>query len=76
MSSQGGRASYWRRYVCDHWKISNPRLLLDDYLQKDISKFIIAGVGIPTASTIMRFMYPNDFGVIDSRVTNFSYQNM
>lgn len=76
MSSQGGRALYWRRYVCDLWKTNNSRLLLEGYLQKDISKFMLAGVGIPTASTIMRFIYPNDFGVIDSRVTNFSYQNM
>ena len=37
-------------------------------MRKRICHFFELEVRIPTATTFMRFLYPNDFGVMDSRV--------
>lgn len=76
MSSQGGRANRCVGNVCDKWNDNTSRLLIEGYLERDLSKLKIGGVRIPTASAIMRFLYPNEFGVIDSRVTkNYTEPN-
>jgi len=41
---------------------------MDAYSNKEFSMFKIGGVRIPTASAFMRFLFPDRYGVMDSRV--------
>jgi len=68
MTSQGGRAKLKVDNVLAKWNADTVNQLMNAYEKKDMSLFRIGGVRIPTATTFMRFLYPNDFGVMDSRV--------
>ena len=54
--------------VREKWNPGTHSELLLGYRKRDLSRFCIGGVGIPTASAFLRFLYPQEFGVIDSRV--------
>ncbi len=48
-------------------------MLFNAFVKEDFKAFKIGGVRIPTASAIIRFIYPNKYGIIDSRVVgNFT----
>lgn len=68
MTSQGGRAKLKVDNVLAKWNADTVNQLMNAYEKKDMSLFRIGGVRIPTATTFMRFLFPNDFGVMDSRV--------
>ena len=68
MTSQGGRAKLKMDNVLAKWNADTVNQLMNAYEKKDMSLFRIGGVRIPTATTFMRFLFPNDFGVMDSRV--------
>jgi hypothetical protein len=68
MASQGGRASDRSQNVMDKWDESTPTKLMGAYKEKDLAGFKIGGVRIPTATTFMRFLWPTEFGIMDSRV--------
>jgi hypothetical protein len=68
MTSQGGRAKLKVDNVLAKWNADTVNQLMNAYEKKDMSLFRIGGVRILTATTFMRFLYPNDFGVMDSRV--------
>jgi hypothetical protein len=68
MASQGGRAKLKMDNLLDKWNIDTAKQLIDAYIKRDISLFRIGGVRIPTATAFMRFLFPDDFGIMDSRV--------
>lgn len=68
MASQGGRAKLKMDNLLSKWNIDTSKQLIGAYEKKDISLFRIGGVRIPTATAFMRFLFPNDFGIMDSRV--------
>ena len=70
MASQGGRAPQKMNNMLNKWNNSTANQLINAYIKKDIALFRIGGVLIPTASAFLRFLYPKEFGIIDSRVTN------
>jgi hypothetical protein len=70
MASQGGRAPQKMNNMLNKWHNLTANQLINAYLRKDIALFRIGGVLIPTASAFLRFLYPEEFGIIDSRVTN------
>jgi len=70
MASQGGRAPGKVAKVQSRWVQSTYGQLLRAYRQCSLSKFRINGVRIPTATALLRFTYPNRFGIMDSRVVN------
>ncbi|MGD9474996.1 MAG: hypothetical protein AB7V37_08350 [Eubacteriaceae bacterium] len=73
MSSQGGRAKRSRKNVLEKWSEETERMLYNGFVKEDFKAFKIGGVRIPTASAIIRFIYPNKYGIIDSRVVgNFT----
>jgi hypothetical protein len=68
MSSQGGRAKLKMENLQSKWNNDTVKQLLDAYVKKDMSLFRIGGVRVPTAIAFMRFLFPDDFGIMDSRV--------
>ena len=68
MASQGGRAQLKMDNLLAKWDVDTAKQLLDAYIKRDMSLFRIGGVRIPTATAFMRFLFPNDFGIMDSRV--------
>ena len=68
MSSQGGRAIRTSSNVLAKWSHNTEMKLFNAFQQKDISLFRIGGVRIPTATAYMRFLFPEEFGIMDSRV--------
>jgi len=68
MASQGGRACYRVKSMLAEWKPNTPSQLISAYENRDLSAFRIGGVGIATATAFMRLLFPDDFGVMDSRV--------
>lgn len=68
MSSQGGRAKLKMDNLLSKWNNNTAAQLLDAYAKKDMSLFRIGGVRIPTATAFMRFLFPEDYGIMDSRV--------
>ena len=54
----------WRERI--RWKAINA------YRQKDLALFEIGGVRIPTASAILRFLFLDEYGIIDSRVVQIT----
>ncbi len=76
MSSQGGRAKIKVENLLNKWKNDTVERLLLAFQQKMLSKFEIGGVRSPTASAFLRFLFPSDFGIIDSRVVgNYTQPN-
>lgn len=70
MASQGGRAPHKMTNMLNKWHNGTTKQLLKAYCKRDLSLFRIGGVRIPTASAFLRFLYPEQFGIIDSRVVN------
>jgi hypothetical protein len=68
MASQGGRAAYRATEMLSQWDRHTPNRLISAFENRDLPGFCISGVGIPTATAFMRFLFPDDFGVMDSRV--------
>lgn len=68
MTSQGGRAKLKVDNLLAKWKADTVKQLMNAYIKRDMSLFCIGGVRIPTATAFMRFLFPNDFGIMDSRV--------
>lgn len=68
MASQGGRAQLKMDNLLAKWNVDTAKQLLDAYIKRDMSLFRIGGVRIPTATAYMRFLFPDDFGIMDSRV--------
>lgn len=68
MASQGGRANRLMNNVGHQWQPDTHLALLEAYSAQSLSGFRIDGVRIPTASAFLRFLYPDEFGIIDRRV--------
>ncbi len=68
LSSQGGRAGRNVRNVLAKWHAHTHSDLLRASQRPSLSDFCIGGVRIPIASAFLRFLRPDEFGVIDSRV--------
>lgn len=68
MASQGGRGRV--EGVRKKWEENTHHKLLRAYRERYLWQFCIGGVGIPTATTFLRFLYPDEFGIMDSRVVN------
>lgn len=66
MSSQGGRGRV--ENMLDQWRSDTAYQVIDAYENRDVSQFRIGGVGIAIATAFMRFLFPSDFGIMDSRV--------
>jgi hypothetical protein len=75
MASQGGRSRKNVNNVLVQWNDGSHKKLIKAYKEKDLEKFKIGGIRIPTASAFLRFLYPEDFGIIDSRVVG-NYTNL
>lgn len=70
MASQGGRAPLKMNNMLNKWDNGTTTQLLKAYCKRDLLLFKIGGVRIPTASAFLRFLFPEDYGIIDSRVVN------
>jgi len=68
MARQGGRAKLKMENLLAKWNDGTVKQLMNAYKKKDMSSFRIGGVRIPTATAFMRFLFPDDFGIMDSRV--------
>ncbi len=76
MTSQGGRAKLKMENLLAKWNDDTVKQLMNAYEKKDMSLFRIGGVRIPTATAFMRFLFPDDFGIMDSRVVgNYTQPN-
>ena len=72
MASQGGRADIKTANVKKKWGKDTLKKAINAYRQKDLALFEIGGVRIPTASAILRFLFPDEYGIIDSRVVQIT----
>ncbi len=72
MASQGGRSKVAVKRVEENWNINTYKTLMDACVNEDVSLFKIYGVKIPTATTILRFINPEKFGIMDSRVAKIT----
>lgn len=75
MASQGGRAQTAVAKVRQNWNDDTYKTLIKAYSKKDLSLFRIGGVAIPTATAILRFIYPEIYGIMDSRVAKIMNDN-
>jgi hypothetical protein len=74
MASQGGRANLKVNNVREKWGDSTARNLINAYRRKKVELFEIGGVRIPTATAFMRFLFPDEYGIMDSRVATITQQ--
>jgi hypothetical protein len=74
MASQGGRSGTNVANVKRKWTDQTSYQLLSAYQHADLGEYRIGGVRIPTATAIMRFVFPERFGTMDSRVANHHTQ--
>jgi len=70
MASQGGRAPDKVKNVAAKWTSDTHKQLLDAYRTRNLGNFRIGGVAIPTATAFLRFLYPDEYGVMDTHVVN------
>ena len=68
MASQGERAQLKVENVLAKWDDRTHLKLLSAYEKKSLSLFRIGGIRIPTSTAILRFLFPESFGIMDSRV--------
>lgn len=75
MASQGGRADRARNNVLAKWGPQTIIHLMNAYnvhadnpIEPNVRLFQIEGVRTATASAFLRFLFPDRFGVVDSRV--------
>ena len=74
MASQGGRAALKAKNARDKWKDNTAKNLIQAYRKKQMEEFEIGGVRIPTATAFMRFLFPNEYGIMDSRVARITQE--
>lgn len=75
MASQGGRADQKADNVKKKWGNDTFNKVINAYRRKDLALFEIGGVRIPTATAFLRFLFPDDHGIMDSRVVKITQQN-
>jgi hypothetical protein len=75
MASQGGRADRARNNALAQWNANTVQQLLNAYgyhvvnpQVSDVALFQIGGVRIATASAFLRFLFPTQYGIVDSRL--------
>ncbi|MDO8281013.1 MAG: hypothetical protein Q7U10_00055 [Thermodesulfovibrionia bacterium] len=74
MASQGGRANLMAKNVKDKWKDKTVKTIINAYRKRDLQLFEIEGVRIPTATAFLRFLFPDEYGIMDSRVAKITQQ--
>lgn len=72
MASQGGRADRNAKNVREKWTNNTAGDLIKAYENKKMELFEISGVRIPTATAFMRFLFPDECGIMDSRVAKIT----
>lgn len=72
MASQGGRARKNSENVKNKWRRETAGQLINAYRKKEMPLFEIGGVRIPTATTFMRLLFPEKYGIMDSRVVKIT----
>ena len=72
MASQGGRSD---RNVKNKWRDDTFSQIMKAYRMKYLSFFRIDGVRIPTATAFLRFLFPDEHGIMDSRAVNITQKN-
>jgi hypothetical protein len=72
MASQVGRAKLKVRNVETKWTVGTASRLIQAYDDRNVKGFKIGGVRIPTATAFMRFLFPDLFGIVDSRVASLT----
>ena len=75
MSSQRGRTNIRVNGMLKKWNAGTCVQLINGFRKQSIHDFCIGGVRIPTASTFLRFIYPESFGIIGSRVVRLTQTN-
>jgi len=75
MASQGGRACLKVENVRRKWKEDTFKKIMVAYRKKELASFRIGGVRIPTATAFLRFLFPNEYGIMDSRVVKITQRN-
>lgn len=70
MASQGGRANRNVANVLNKWEANTHLDLLLAYQNRSLDNFKIGGVRIPTASAFLRFLDPQNYGIVDRRVVS------
>jgi hypothetical protein len=75
MASQGGRAKRNVANVENKWRNDTFTQIMNAYRRKDLSLFKIDGVRIPTATAFLRFLFPDEYGIMDSRVVKVTQKN-
>ena len=58
--------------VRNKWGDNTVKNLIDGYRRKKMELFEIGGVRIPTATAFMRFLFPDEYGIMDSRVARIT----
>lgn len=72
MASQGGRADLKADNVRRKWGNDTLNKVMNAYRRKDLALFEIGGVRIPTATAFLRFLFPDEYGIMDSRVVKIT----
>lgn len=72
MASQGGRADLKANNVRRKWRDTTTIELINAYREKKMELFEIGGIRIPTATAFMRFLFPDEYGIMDSRVAEIT----
>ena len=75
MASQGGRANRNVSNVRNKWQNNTFAQIIEAYRKKDLSLFKIGGIRIPTATAFLRFLFPDEYGIMDSRVVKITQKN-
>lgn len=65
MASQGGRSQAAVARVRDSWNSDVLQRLSLAFGDRSIAGFVGPGIGLPTASVFLRFLWPSDYGVLD-----------
>lgn len=68
MASQGGRSNRSVANVLNKWNANTHLDLILAYRNRSLDNFKIGGVRIPTASAFLRFLDPQNYGIVDRRV--------
>jgi len=72
MASQGGRADLKADNVKKKWENDTLNKVINAYRRKDVALFEIGGVRIPIATAFLRFLFPDEYGIMDSRVARIT----
>jgi hypothetical protein len=75
MASQGGRAELKVNNTKNKWKDETANTVINAYRKRDLKSFEIGGVRIPTATAFLRFLFPGEYGIMDSRVVKITQRN-